>query len=103
MSVTTAGQALEGGLPYAPGDTVFVYTGGQGLVTRLEGWALSVLEVAFGDGPEATRERRVAVFRDASGRLDISSPLCVAPVGAAAEAWHLIAPNGRIVGGGCRA
>lgn len=102
MSVTTAGQALEADLPYGPGDRIFVYDGGPGLVTRLEGWALSVLEMAFGDGPEATRERKVAVFRDGTGRLDVSSPLCVAPLDAAADAWHLIAPNGRIVGGGTR-
>lgn len=102
MSVTTAGQAAEAGFPYAPGDEVFVYTGGPGLVTRLEGWALSVLEMVFGDGAEATRERRVAVFRDADGRLDISSPLCVVPVNAAETAWHLVAPDGRIVGGGTR-
>ncbi|MFJ8787552.1 hypothetical protein [Streptomyces sp. NPDC102476] len=87
---------------YAPGDEIFVYDGGPGLVTRLEGWALSVVEIAFGDGPEATRDRRVCVFRDADGQLDISSPLCVAPLDAAAAAWHLVAPNGRIVGGGTR-
>lgn len=102
MSVTTAGEAAEAGFPYAPGDEVFVYDGGPGLVTRLEGWALSVLEMVCGDGPEATRERRVVVFRDAAGNLDISSPLCVAPVGAARAAWHLVAPDGRIVGGGTR-
>ncbi|MEV5774281.1 hypothetical protein AB0L49_23975 [Streptomyces antimycoticus] len=87
---------------YAPGDTVFVYDGGPGLVTRVEGWALSLLESVMGDGRETTLKRMVVVFRDSAGRLDVSSPLCVAPVDAAAEAWHLVAPDGRIVGGGTR-
>lgn len=89
-------------LPYALGDPVFVYDGGPGLVTRVEGWALSLLECAMGDGREATLKRMVVVFRDGAGHLDISSPLCVAPLDAAAAAWHLVAPDGRIVGGGTR-
>ncbi|MFJ6709305.1 MULTISPECIES: hypothetical protein [unclassified Streptomyces] len=88
--------------PYAPGDTVFVYDAGPGLVTRVEGWALSLLESVMGDGREATLKRMVVVFRDGDGHLDISSPLCVAPLEAAAAAWHLVAPDGRIVGGGTR-
>jgi hypothetical protein len=102
MSVTTAGQAAAEGFPYTIGDEVFVYDGGPGLITRVQGWALSVVEMAFGDGPEATLERRVAVFYNEDGKLDISSPLCVAPVEAASEAWHLVTPDGRIVGGGTR-
>ncbi|MFJ2627725.1 hypothetical protein ACIO6T_31065 [Streptomyces sp. NPDC087532] len=103
MASESAGTAPAETAPlYAPGDDIFVYDGGPGLVTRLEGWALSVVEIAFGDGPEATRDRRICVFRDADGQLDISSPLCVAPLDAAAAAWHLVAPNGRLVGGGTR-
>lgn len=88
--------------PYAPGDTVFVYDGGPGLVTRVEGWALSLLESVMGEGREATLKRMVVVFRDGAGHLDISSPLCVVPLDAAAAACHLVAPDGRIVGGGTR-
>ncbi|MFM9452480.1 hypothetical protein [Streptomyces europaeiscabiei] len=103
MASETHGTALADTAPlYAPGDMLFVYDGGPGLVTRLEGWALSVVEMFFGDSPEATRKRVVAVFRTADGSLDISSPLCVAPVDAAAASWHLVAPDGRIVGGGTR-
>ncbi len=81
------------------GDLVFVYSG-PGLVTRLEGWALSVLEMWFGDGAEATRRRRVAVFRDADGNLDISA--FVSPLAAVEASWHLVSPAGRIVNGGPR-
>ncbi|GHI98142.1 hypothetical protein TPA0906_00080 [Streptomyces olivaceus] len=88
--------------PYTPGDTVFVYDGGPGLITRVEGWALSLLESVMGDGPETTLKRMVVAFRNVAGHLDISSPLCVAPLEAAAAAWHLVAPDGRIVGGGTR-
>jgi hypothetical protein len=101
-SGSVAAAAADDALPYAPGDLVFVYDGGPGLVTRLEGWALSVVEIAFGEGREATVKRMVAVFRDGAGDLDISSPLCVAPLEAAAAAWHLVAPDGHLVGGGTR-
>ncbi|MFF5019033.1 hypothetical protein [Streptomyces sp. NPDC001165] len=102
MASESAGTAPAETAPlYATGDEIFVYDGGPGLVTRLEGWALSVVEIAFGD-PETTRDRRVCVFRNADGQLDISSPLSVAPLDAAATAWHLVAPNGRLVGGGTR-
>lgn len=88
---------------FEPGDEIFVYDGGPGLVTRLDGWALSVVELAFGEGRKATIDRRVCVFRNEDGRLDISSPLCVVPLDAAANAWHLVAPDdGRIVGGGTK-
>lgn len=83
-----------------PGDPVLVYDGGPGLVTRLEGWALSVLEMIAGDGPQATRRQMVAVFRDADGNPDVSSPLVVVPLDAAAGGWHLVAADGRIVAGG---
>ncbi|MCC9707327.1 hypothetical protein E4N62_19810 [Streptomyces sp. MNU76] len=85
--------------PLAPGDRIFVY-GGPGLVTRLEGWALSVLEMWFGDGPEATRQRMVAVFRDADGNLDIAR--YVSPLTAVEQAWHLVNPADDIVNGGPR-
>lgn len=94
---------VSDGLLYGPGEEIFVYDGGPGLVTRHLGWALSVVEMAFGDGPSATRSRRVVVFRDADGNLDVSSPLVVSPLGRAATAWHMVAPDGRIVGGGTRA
>ncbi|MFE7442397.1 hypothetical protein ACFU7X_18320 [Streptomyces chartreusis] len=86
----------------APGDQIFVYATRQGLVTRLEGWALSILELVFGEGYEATVRRMVAVFRDADGNLDIASPLSTVPLAEAEKAWHLVAPDGRIVGGGTR-
>ncbi|MEU9405793.1 hypothetical protein AB0E08_08810 [Streptomyces sp. NPDC048281] len=87
--------------PLAPGDLIFVYSGPRcGLVTRLEGWALSLLEMVFGDGPEATLRRRVAVIRDATGNLDVST--FVTPFAAAASAWHLVSPDNRIVNGGPR-
>ncbi|WP_333732577.1 hypothetical protein [Streptomyces sp. IBSBF 3010] len=85
----------------APGDPLFVY-GGPGLVTRFEGWALSVVEIACGEDSEVALKRRVAVFRDADGRLDIAAPLCAVPLRTAEAAWHLIAPDGRIVAGGPR-
>lgn len=85
-----------------PGDQIFVYASGQGLVTRLEGWALSIVELVFGEGYGATVERMVAVFRDVDGNLDIASALGVTPVAEAAGAWHLVAPDGLIVGGGPR-
>ncbi|GGP80232.1 hypothetical protein [Streptomyces melanogenes] len=84
----------------ARGDLVFVYDGGLGLVTRLEGWALSVVEMLFGDGPEATRSRMVAVVRDADGALDISAR--VSRLAAVESAWHLVNPAGNIVNGGPR-
>lgn len=76
---------------YAVGDPVFVYRG-PGLVTRLDGWALSVLERVFGNGAETTRNRRVVVFRDTEGRLDTASPMIVTPLDMAAGAWHMVAP-----------
>jgi hypothetical protein len=84
----------------AVGDLIFVYTG-PGLVTRLEGWALSVIEMMFGDGPEATRERMVAVYRNADGELDISRH--VSALAAVEASWHLLNPDiDEIVGGGPR-
>lgn len=94
---TAAAEQSAPAAPLAPGDLIFVYNG-PGLVTRLEGWALSVIEMMFGDGPEATRERRVAVYRNADGDLDISAH--VSPLAAVESAWHLLAPDGGIVGGG---
>lgn len=85
---------------HGPGDEIFVYDGGPGLVTRQLGWALSVVEMAFGDGPQATRDRRVVVFLDGDGRLDISR--YASPLDAVKESWHLVAPDGRIVCGGPR-
>jgi hypothetical protein len=90
---TTAPAALS------PGDLIFVYNG-PGLVTRLEGWALSVVEIAFGDGPDATRERSVAVSRNEDGELDIAAG--VVPLSTAEAAWHLVSPEGQIVHGGPR-
>jgi hypothetical protein len=89
-------------LHLTPGDQIFVYATRSGLVTRLEGWALSILELVFGEGYDATVRRMVAVFRDVHGNLDIASPLSTVPVAEAAAAWHLVAPDGRIVGGGTR-
>jgi hypothetical protein len=85
--------------PPAVGDLIFVY-GGPGLVTRLEGWALSRLEMWFGDGPEATRQRMVAVYRNADGALDIAR--YVSPLTAVEQAWHLVNPADGIVNGGPR-
>ncbi|MDX2697148.1 hypothetical protein [Streptomyces ipomoeae] len=103
MVSETTSSTPAAALPYGPGDEVFVYATRSGLVTRLEGWALSILELVFGEGYDATVRRMVAVFRDADGNLDIASPLSVAPVAEAAAAWHLVAPDdGRIVGGGTR-
>ncbi|MEU9396836.1 hypothetical protein AB0D86_43445 [Streptomyces sp. NPDC048324] len=81
------------------GDLVFVYNG-PGLVTRLEGWALSLIEMMFGDGPDATRRRMVAVYRNADGSLDISAR--VSRLAAVESAWHLVNPAGDIVNGGPR-
>lgn len=101
---TSSSTRAEDSVPnVTPGDQVFVYATHHGLVTRLEGWALSIVELVFGEGYEATVKRMVAVFRDADGRLDIAHPMTVVPAAAAAEAWHLVAPDdGRIVGGGTR-
>lgn len=85
--------------PLAPGDLIFVYNG-PGLVTRLEGWALSLIEMMFGDGPDATIRRKVAVYRDANGNLDISAS--VTPIAAVESAWHLVNPASDIVNGGPR-
>jgi hypothetical protein len=85
-----------------PGQFVFVYGDGFGLVTRLEGWALSAVEMAFGDGAGATYERRVAVFRDAGGSLDVAGATIVVPLAAADQSWHLVQDDGRIVAGGPR-
>ncbi|MGW7425820.1 hypothetical protein ACWGJB_38310 [Streptomyces sp. NPDC054813] len=81
------------------GDLVFVYNG-PGLVTRLEGWALSLIEMMFGDGPDATIRRKVAVYRNADGSLDISAR--VSRLAAVESAWHLVNPAGDIVNGGPR-
>ncbi|MGX1266883.1 hypothetical protein [Streptomyces phaeoluteigriseus] len=94
---TAAAEQSAPATPLAPGDLIFVYNG-PGLVTRLEGWALSVIEMMFGDGPEATRKRRVAVYRNADGDLDISAH--VSPLAAVESAWHLVSPADAIVGGG---
>lgn len=96
MSDTTGSAHPE--LP-AHGDAIFVYNG-PGLTTRLEGWALSVVEIMFGDGPDATRRRMVAVYRNAAGDLDISAH--VSPLAAVKSSWHLVNGNGDIVGGGPR-
>lgn len=100
MSIgTVSTQQPTPATPPAVGDLIFVY-GGPGLVTRLEGWALSVLEMWFGDGPEATRKRMVAVYRNARGDLDIAS--YISPLKAVEQAWHLVNHADRIVNGGPR-
>lgn len=99
-SMTTASTVADPAPLVAPGDAMFVY--GPGLITRFEGWALSVLEIACGEDYDVALKRRVAVFRDADGRLDIAAPLCAVPLRTAEAAWHLIAPDGRIVAGGPR-
>lgn len=95
---TAAGQSAPAA-PLAPGDLIFVYNG-PGLVTRLEGWALSLIEMMFGEGPEATIRRKVAVYRDADGNLDISAR--VSRFAAVESSWHLVNPAGDIVNGGPR-
>lgn len=104
MHTRTAPGSTNGGdiklkLP-APGDLVFIYDGGPGLVTRLEGWALSMVELLFGDGIEATHRRMVGVYRNPAGDLDIAA--FVTPLAAAETAWHLVSPAGDIVNGGPR-
>ncbi|WP_331762469.1 hypothetical protein OG612_45480 (plasmid) [Streptomyces sp. NBC_01527] len=79
----------------APGDDVFIY-GGPGLVSRLVGWAHSSVELFFGDGVR----QPVAVYRDQEGHLDISATAVA--LSAAQSSWHLVSPDGRIVGGGPR-
>ncbi|MFE3739237.1 hypothetical protein [Streptomyces sp. NPDC059134] len=81
-----------------PGDLIFVYDGGPGLVTRLEGWALSVTDLAFGEAPEAVRDRKVAVFRTPAGELDIATS--VTPLAVVETSWHLVSPAGDIVNSG---
>ncbi|MEV8419185.1 hypothetical protein AB0P45_37350 [Streptomyces niveus] len=102
MHARTAPGSTNGGdvkLP-APGDLVFIYDGGPGLVTRLEGWALGMVELLFGDGVEATRRRMVGVYRNPAGELDIAA--FVTPLAVAEAAWHLVSPAGDIVNGGPR-
>ncbi|KMS74200.1 hypothetical protein ACM01_14865 [Streptomyces viridochromogenes] len=98
--LTTSTDAPSPNNPLTVGDLVFVYNG-PGLVTRLEGWALSVVEMLFGDGPDATRKRMVAVYRNADGELDISA--FVSPLAAVEASWHLLKPTSNdICGGGPR-
>lgn len=90
------------------GDRVFVYDGGRGLVTRLEGWALSAVDWTYGgarwtpceEAKEWADSRKVAVFRRARGALDIAArPVALA---AAEGSWHLVQDDGTIVAGGPR-
>ncbi|MFC9916403.1 hypothetical protein [Streptomyces sp. NPDC127197] len=82
----------------ARGDLTFVYDG-PGLATRLEGWAISNLELFFGDGLEAARQCKVAAYRNADGNLGINAR--VTPL-AVVAAWHLVNPAGNVVNGGPR-
>jgi len=96
---TAPGSAHHENIKFpSPGDLIFVYDCAPGLATRLEGWALSMIELTFGDGLEATRRRMVAVYRTPTGELDIAAR--VVPLAAAEMAWHLVNPDGDIVNGG---
>lgn len=88
--------------PISPGDPVFVY-GQVGLVTRLEGWAVSNVELFFGDGRDAAlAHHTVAVYRDHNDRLDIIDRGAAVALADAEESWHLVSPEGHLVGGGPR-
>ncbi|MFI9040898.1 hypothetical protein [Streptomyces sp. NPDC053726] len=100
MSTRTTARADYDGNVKRPdcGDLIFVYGGDPGLVTRLEGWALSMIELSLGDGLETALRRMVAVYRTPTGELDVAA--CVVPLAAAETAWHLVNPDGDIVNGG---
>lgn len=70
------------------------------LATRLESWALPMVELLFGDGIEATRRRTVGVYRNPAGDLDVAT--FVTPLTTAETVWHLVSPAGDIVNGSPR-